>query len=186
MEEVYEWVRQIAVFAVISYLVLYLMGDQNKKHTLRFYLSLMMLLLVLKPAVSALHLEQILTEKLTELETEADISAVNSQISQVSQACEQELLSCTLESVLLQVRELAEDKNLKLEEGTVEFDEKKLEKSGEVVVTGMKITVSETGKQAEPPRTLLRKLKEEISETFKLDQYAVSVKWRDISAGRQE
>lgn len=179
MEAVYEWIRQIAVFAVISYLVLYLMGGQEKKHILRFYLSLMMLLLILKPAVSALHLDQILTEKLTEVEMDADMAAAGGQIRQAAQACVQELLDCTSESALSRVRELAEDKDLKLEKGTVDFDEKKLEQSGEIVITGMDLTVSGTGKQSSEIRTLMGELKKEVAEAFELDQYEVSVKWKN-------
>ncbi|MGN0294596.1 MAG: stage III sporulation protein AF [Lachnospiraceae bacterium] len=179
MEAVYEWIRQIAVFAVVSYLVLYLMGEQEKRHILRIYLSLMMLLLILKPAVSVFHLDQILTEKLTELTSDTDTTVTVSQIRQAAQACSQEILDCTSESALTRVRELAENKNLKLEKGTVDFDEEKLEQSGEVIITGMDLTVSGTGKQSLEVRTLLGELKKEVAETFELDQYAVSVKWKN-------
>ena len=109
MEAVYQWIRQIAVFAIISFLVLYLMGSQDKKTVLRFYLSLLMLLLVLKPAAALLDLNQILTEKLTELEAEAEMSAVNGQIQQVSAAADQEFLDYTSERALSWIENLVKD-----------------------------------------------------------------------------
>lgn len=176
MEAVYEWIRQIAVFAVISYLVLYLMGNQEKKYTLRFYLSLLMILLILKPAVSAFNLEQVLTEKLTELEAGAEMTAVNSQIRQIAAASDQEFLDYTSERALSWVRELAEGKALELKEGKVNFDDEKLEQSGEVVISGLEIVVSAAGKQASEVRSLIQELKSEIAAAFNLDKNAVTIR----------
>lgn len=176
MEAVYEWIRQISVFAVLSFLVLYLMGNQEKKSVLRFYLSLLMLILVLKPAASLFDLNQILTEKLTELETETEISAVNGQIRQASTNTGREILDYTSKKVLSWIEGLAQDENLSLLEGNVLFDEKKLEQTGEIAVTGIRIIVFCENASPAEIQPILGKLKNEIAEAFELTQGAVSVK----------
>lgn len=176
MEAVYGWIRQIAVFAVISYLVLYLMGEQEKGHVLRFYLSLLMMFLILKPVSSACSLDQVLTEKLTELETDAEIAAAGSQIRQIAQASDREMLDYVSEQALSRVRELAEGKNLEFNHGKVDFDDGKIEESGEVVITGMELTVSDDGKQSSEIRPLLKELRGEIAGEFGLDQNRITIK----------
>lgn len=176
MEAVYGWIRQIAVFAVISYLVLYLMGEQEKGHVLRFYLSLLMMLLILKPVSSVCSLNQVFTEKLTELETDAEIAAAGSQIRQIAQASDQEVLDYVSEQALSRVQELAEDKNLEFNHGKVDFDDEKMEKSGEVVICGMELTVSGGGKQSSEIRPLLKEFREDVAGEFGLDQSRITIK----------
>lgn len=176
MEAVYQWIRQIAVFAVISFLVLYLTGNQEKQSTLRFYLSLLMLLLILKPAAALLQFDQILAEKLTEMETDADLSAVDGQIQQAAELSDHSLLDYTSDKALSWIKGLAQDENLELLDGKIYFDEKIMEQSGELVVTGVEITVSGPGKKLAEIQTASGHLQSDIMEAFHLNKSAVSVK----------
>lgn len=189
MEAMYQWIRQIAVFAVISFLVLYLMGDQQKKYTLKFYLSLLMLLLILKPAAAFLNLDQFLTEKLTGLEIEAEMEAVNGQIQQAAAASGQEILGYTSNQVLSWIDGLVQDEKLELMEGNVDFDEKKLEQAGEVVISDVEITVTGAGKSLRDLQPACDHLKKEIAETFELNESSVTVNAREgspVKAGVQK
>lgn len=186
MEAVYQWIRQIAVFAVISFLVLYLMGSQDKKTVLRFYLSLLMLLLVLKPAAALLDLNQILTEKLTELEAEAEMSAVNGQIQQVSAAADQEFLDYTSERALSWIENLVQDENLVLQDGKIDFDEKILEQTGEVVITGVEVTVYEPEQSGSDTESISDDLENKIARAFELDENAVMVRETTGKAGGEK
>lgn len=176
MEAVYQWIQQIAVFAVISFLVLYLMGNQAKKSTLRFYLSLLMLLLILKPAAALLRLDQMMTEKLTGLETEAEMSSVNGQIIEAAKISDHELLDYTSEKALSWIRGLVQDENLELLDGKIDYDEKILEQSNELEVSSVEITVSGAGKSLSEMQPVFEHLENEIMEAFNLNKNAVSVK----------
>lgn len=178
MEAVYQWIQQIAVFAVISFLVLYLMGSQEKKFTLHFYLSLLMLLLVLRPAAAFLKLDTVLTEKLTELETDTEIAAISSQIQEAEEWRDQEILEYTSSKAVSWIRGLVQDVNLDFLEGEVSFDEQTLKRTGEVVISGVKITISRAGKSLAEIEPVLKELEEEIAGTFGLKKSSVMVKSR--------
>ena len=176
MEAVYEWIRQISVFAVLSFLVLYLMGNQEKKSVLRFYLSLLMLLLVLRPAASLFNLNQVLTEKLTKLETETEVSAAGKKVRQAAAISGRELLDYTSRKALSWIEGLIQYENMSLQEGDVVFDEEKLEQTGEVAISGIRITVSPGDSSPAEMQPMLKKLESEIAEAFDLNQSAVTVK----------
>lgn len=178
LEAVYQWVQQIAVFAVIAFLVLYLMGSQEKKLTLRFYLSLLMLLLILKPAAAFLKLDRVLAEKLTGLETDMEITAINDQIQAVGKAQNQEILEYASRKALSWIDGLVQDRNLDFLDGEVVFDEQILEQTGEVAISGIRITVSRAGKTFSEMQSVLDELEEEMADTLALKKEDVKVNWK--------
>lgn len=176
LEAVYQWIQQIAVFAVISFLVLYLMGSQEKKFTLRFYLSLLMLLLILKPAAAFFKLDTILAEKMTELETNTEIAVMSDQIQQMGELQDQKILDDTSQKAISWIQGMVQDKDLNFLEGEILFDEQTLEQTGEVILSGVKITVSRAGKSLAEIQPVLKELEEEIADTFTLKKSSVTVK----------
>ena len=178
MEAVYQWIQQIAVFAVVSFLVLYVMGSREKKFTLHFYLSLLMILLILRPAAGFLKWDAVLAGKLTELETDTEIAAISNQIQEMGEWQEQEIIDYTSQKAISWIKGLVQDQNLDFLEGEVSFDRQALRKTQEVVITGMEITVSQPGKTLTEIKPVLDGLKEEMAEMFQLKESSVTINFR--------
>ena len=66
LDTVYLWIRQIAVFTVICFLVLYLFDGKNRK-IIRFYLSVLLLVLIFRPILKAGSLDQMMNQRLSEI-----------------------------------------------------------------------------------------------------------------------
>lgn len=176
LESVYQWIQEIAVFAVISFLILYLMGNQEKKFTLHFYLSLLMLLLVLRPVADFLKLDTVLAEKLTELETDTEIAAISSQIQEAGERQDQEILEYASQQAMTWIKGMVQDMGLEVLEGKVIFDEQALKQTGEVAISSVRITVSRAGKSLADIQSVLKELEKEIADTFNLKKSLVTVK----------
>lgn len=144
MEAVYEWIQQIAVFAVISFLVLYLMDGQEKKKVLHFYLSLLLLFLVLRPVAALLQWNRGWEQKLTELveQTDFSVDAVSEQVLQIRNEQDQQVISEASDEILSWLQELAKEENLELLDAKVLFDEERLEEKGELQVNRVCLEVS--------------------------------------------
>lgn len=178
MEAVYQWVQQAAFFAVVSFLVLYLMGSQEKKLTLRFYLSLLMLLLILKPAAVFLNLDEVLTEKLAGLEADMEIAAISDQIQAAGEAQDQEIMGYASQKAVSWMKSLVQDRNLDFVDGKVTFDEQTLEQTGEVVILKVEVTVSQAGKTLSEMQTVLDELEEEMADSLALKKGDVKINWK--------
>ncbi len=177
MEAVYGWIQQIAVFVVISYLVLYLMGSQEKKRVLRFYLSLLMLFLVLRPVAGLMDLDTTLVQKLKELEIQenTEIAAVSGQIQEIGRTQDQEVLEQASQEAISWLQNLVQEENLEFLGGEVQFDEETLARTGEVIVCGVNLMVSQAEKTADQIRPYLNELKTNIAQAFELEESAVAV-----------
>ncbi|MDO5409529.1 MAG: stage III sporulation protein AF [Lachnospiraceae bacterium] len=180
MAAVYQWIRQIAVLGVISFLTLYLMGSQDKKYTLRFYLSLLMLLLLLRPASAFLKFNTVLAQKLTGLEAETEIQAVSGVFQELSLEQDQEILQYTSQKALSWVQGLAEDQKLEFTGGKVEFDETLLEQSGTIAISEVEIFVvppqNDSPEEKRRFEAAVEALGDEIADTLKLKRTDVKIR----------
>lgn len=182
MEWIYQWIRQIAVFSVISFLILYVMGNQEKKNVLYFYLSMLMLLLILKPVSAFLHFDERLAGKIASLEMNTEMQAVNGQVEEIVGSQDQKITEYTSQQVLSWIKGMVEDEKMKFLGGKVTFDEERLKQTGEVLLTGIEISVSCEGKSRSEIEPDLKQLKKKITDLYAENPVEVTIKFRDSAS----
>lgn len=179
MEAVYEWIQQIAVFAVISFLVLYLMDGQEKKNVFHFYLSLLLLFLVLRPVAALFQWDRGWEQKLTELVEQMDFSvdAVSEQVLQIRNEQDQQVIAEASAEIISWLQELVKEEDLELLDANVVFDEERLEQKGELQVNEvwLEVRTLQMRKSAKRGTWDFSVLKTRIGQELGIEESAVSV-----------
>lgn len=169
MEAVYGWIRQITLFCVAAYVVLYLIEDEKKKRMLRFYLSLLLLLLLLKPLSAAFRLDTFFQEKLSALEIQAQTSALSLQLKEIRGQETDYLTSSLSAEVISWLKGLAQEEDLQITQGTVSWDEEKLLEEQEAVIEKVELSLYSSKKNGQPSRESLQNLKKKAAAALQLD-----------------
>ncbi len=179
MEAVYEWIQQIAVFAVISFLVLYLMDGQEKKKVLHFYLSLLLLFLILRPVAALFQWDRGWEQKLAELveQTDFSVDAVSEQVLQIRNEQDQQVIAEASDEIISWLQELAKEEKLELLDAKVLFDEERLEEKGELQVNRvwLEVRALEMRDSAKGGTWDFSVLKTRIGQELGIEESAVSV-----------
>lgn len=197
MDEIYIWVRQISMMAILSFLTLYLVDGKEKKQILRFLLSLFLLLIVMKPFSAVWNLEALLEAQLELFSDKDEVVGVQAQIDSISQEQEETLRKETEKQILLWIREILQGETLIYEDGKVCFSDSAAEnglrlESVEISVRRERDTENrmendrenmdtggmDEGDWYENQSETEKRIRQTIAEGLSLDENAVMIRWR--------
>ena len=158
MEFVAEWVQNIAYYMIFMTVILSLLPAKQYEKYVRFFAGIVLILLVIKPFLGGLHLEQELSHFYQEFSLKQDTAELKQKILGVEQQQKQMLLSQYETAVKEDIRQMATSGGFAVEEVRVSVCEnEKTEDFGKVekvmlrvryVGIGMRDAV-ETGKGVE-------------------------------------
>lgn len=182
MDTVYLWIRQIAVFTVICFLVLYLFDGKNRK-IIRFYLSVLLLVLIFRPILKAGSLDQMMNQRLSEIsaafsssihqkETEwvqestvrKNQKKIEEQVDQGQEAAE----NYTREQILQYVKKQMEEAGFSFADGKVIFDTERFQDTAEIVVKKLYLSVKQGKEELDAHQEELAGLKNQIASILEI------------------
>ena len=183
MDTVYLWIRQIAVFTVICFLVLYLFDGKNRK-IIRFYLSVLLLVLIFRPVLKAGSLDQMMNHRLSEIseafsssihqkETEwvkestvrKNQEKIEEQVDQGQEAAE----NYTREQILQYVKKQMEEAGFSFADGKVIFDTERFRDTAEIVVKKLNLSVKQGKEELVAHQEELAGLKNQIASILEIN-----------------
>ena len=182
LDTVYLWIRQIAVFTVICFLVLYLFDGKNRK-IIRFYLSVLLLVLIFRPILKAGSLDQMMNQRLSEIsaafsssihqkETEwvqestvrKNQEKIEEQVDQGQEAAE----NYTREQILQYVKKQMEEAGFSFADGKVIFDTERFQDTAEIVVKKLYLSVKQGKEELDAHQEELAGLKNQIASILEI------------------
>ncbi|MGN0268835.1 MAG: hypothetical protein ACI4D7_14315 [Lachnospiraceae bacterium] len=182
LDTVYLWIRQIAVFSVICFLVLYLFDGKNRK-IIRFYLSVLLLVLIFRPILKAGSLDQMMNQRLSEIseafsssihqkETEwvqentvrKNQEKIEEQVDQGQEAAE----NYTREQILQYVKKQMEEAGFSFADGKVIFDTERFQDTAEIVVKKLYLSVKQGEEELDVHQEELADLKNQIASILEI------------------
>ena len=182
LDTVYLWIRQIAVFTVICFLVLYLFDGKNRK-IIRFYLSVLLLVLIFRPILKAGSLDQMMNQRLSEIsaafsssihqkETEwvqestvrKNQKKIEEQVDQGQEAAE----NYTREQILQYVKKQMEEAGFSFADGKVIFDTERFQDTAEIVVKKLYLSVKQGKEELDAHQEELAGLKNQIASILEI------------------
>lgn len=183
LDTVYLWIRQIAVFTVICFLVLYLFDGKNRK-IIRFYLSVLLLVLIFRPVLKAGSLDQMMNHRLSEIseafsssihqkETEwvkestvrKNQEKIEEQVDQGQEAAE----NYTREQILQYVKKQMEEAGFSFADGKVIFDTERFRDTAEIVVKKLNLSVKQGKEELVAHQEELAGLKNQIASILEIN-----------------
>lgn len=156
-----KWALQIAVFALLSVLFVQLFPDAKKVRSLRFYLSLLMLLLVFRPFLNGLHLDQMIKEQADIWEESIQVSfGSNTAVDKASEAFADSIFTDSESLVECWLKEWTKQAGLSYDSSEIEFDREQFSKSGELKIQKIELSVGglQLAEKAEFEKQLCREL----------------------------
>ena len=182
LDTVYLWIRQIAVFTVICFLVLYLFDGKNRK-IIRFYLSVLLLVLIFRPILKAGSMDQMMNQRLSEIsaafsssihqkETEwvqegtvrKNQEKIEEQVDQGQEAAE----NYTREQILQYVKKQMEEAGFSFADGKVIFDTERFQDTAEIVVKKLHLSVKQGREELAAHQEELAGLKNQIASILEI------------------
>lgn len=177
MDTVYLWIRQIAVFTVICFLVLYLFDGKNRK-IIRFYLSLILLVLVFRPVLKAGSLDQMMNNRLSEISAafsssihqketewmqESEVRKNQEKIAEQVNQEQEEAENYTREQILQYVKKQMEEAGFSFADGKVIFDTERFQETAEIAVKRLYLSVKQGKEELDTHKEELAGLKNQIA-----------------------
>lgn len=172
MEWISQWAGNLAVYFIFLSAVMNLLPGGEEKKYLRFFLGLLLILLVLKPVLELKNLDTVLEGNVL-AETLADSYAqmVREEEAQkrlgesyVKDACGKELES--------QVRQLVDSMGYQTQECQVIFFEGETLEIEEIAV---RLTVPDTAADREEKSEILEKIKNRLEEVYNIPQGNINI-----------
>lgn len=177
MDTVYLWIRQIAVFTVICFLVLYLFDGKNRK-IIRFYLSVILLVLVFRPVLKAGSLDQMMNNRLSEISAafsssihqketewmqESEVRKNQEKIAEQVNQEQEEAENYTREQILQYVKKQMEEAGFSFADGKVIFDTERFQETAEIAVKRLYLSVKQGKEELDTHKEELAGLKNQIA-----------------------
>lgn len=177
LDTVYLWIRQIAVFTVICFLVLYLFDGKNRK-IIRFYLSVILLVLVFRPVLKAGSLDQMMNNRLSEISAafsssihqketewmqESEVRKNQEKIAEQVNQEQEEAENYTREQILQYVKKQMEEAGFSFADGKVIFDTERFQETAEIAVKRLYLSVKQGKEELDTHKEELAGLKNQIA-----------------------
>ena len=177
LDTVYLWIRQIAVFTVICFLVLYLFDVKNRK-IIRFYLSVILLVLVFRPVLKAGSLDQMMNNRLSEISAafsssihqketewmqESEVRKNQEKIAEQVNQEQEEAENYTREQILQYVKKQMEEAGFSFADGKVIFDTERFQETAEIAVKRLYLSVKQGKEELDTHKEELAGLKNQIA-----------------------
>ena len=183
MDAVYLWIRQIAVFAVICFLVLYLFDGKNRK-IIRFYLSVLLLVLIFRPVLKAGSLDQMMNNRLSEISAafsssihqketewvqERELRKNQEKIAEQVDQGQEDAENYTREQILQYVKKQMEEAGFSFSDGKVIFDTERFQDTAEIVVKKLYLSVKQGEEELAAHKEELAGLKNRIASILEIN-----------------
>lgn len=183
MDTVYLWIRQIAVFSVICFLVLYLFDGKNRK-IIRFYLSVLLLVLVFRPVLKAGSLDRLLNNRLSEISAafsasihqsekewrqEKEVRKNQEKIAEQLDQAQENAENYTREQILQYVEKQMEAAGFSFTDGKVIFDGERFQDTAEIAVKKLYLSVVQSKEELAARKEELADLKNQIASILEIN-----------------
>lgn len=137
-----QWALQIAVFALLSVLFVQLFPDAKKVKSLRFYLSLLMMLLVFRPFLQGVNLDRIIKEQAQRWEESIQISFdANTEAEKASEVFADSVFADSADRVECWLIEWTKSAGVEYHSSEILFDREQFLKNGELKVRQIELWV---------------------------------------------
>lgn len=191
MDSVYLWIRQIAVFTVICFLILYLFDGKSRK-IIRFYLSVILLVLVFRPVLKAGSLDQLLNNRLSEVADafassiqmdekenrwiqEREVQKNQEKIAEQLEQDQENAENYTGKQILQYAEKQMEEAGFTFADGKVIFDTEQFQETAEITVKKLYLSVKQTEEELSAHKEDLADLKNRIASVLELNPNDIEI-----------
>lgn len=124
-EFLYGWIRDVAFYTLLMNVVLHVLPEESQRKYLRFFMGIVLMIVVLSPVLSAMGLNRVLDDTYVEMTSDQELQDFKRRQEEAEKALEQKMeeLETESESESESEIEMEEEEKLGIPEIKVEMGE---------------------------------------------------------------
>ena len=122
-EFLYGWIRDVAFYTLLMNVVLHVLPEESQRKYLRFFMGIVLMIVVLSPVLSAMGLNRVLDDTYVEMISDQELRDFKRRQEEAEKALEQKMEELETESESESEIEMEEEEELGIPEIKVEMAE---------------------------------------------------------------